>query len=83
MDRRFVWRDQSHDLKIETAFGRSFFCPGIARDSHPITSKKSGPGFLRDPTYTACGVHPTALPSWFHIVMLIGATVDVHATLSA
>jgi hypothetical protein len=27
--------------------------------------KKSGPGFLRGPTYTARGVHPTALPSIF------------------
>jgi hypothetical protein len=25
--------------------------------------KQSGPGFLRGPTYTARGVHPTALPS--------------------
>jgi hypothetical protein len=35
--------------------------------------KKSGPGLLRGPTYTARGSHPTVLLSWFRIVTTIVA----------
>jgi hypothetical protein len=31
-----------------------------------IPQKKSDPGLLRGPTYTARGLHPIVLPSWFH-----------------
>jgi hypothetical protein len=44
------------------------------------TSQKNRPRFPEADTYTARGVHPTALPSWFHIVRKIGA---VKSTLEA
>jgi len=38
-----------------------------ARDFHLMfRSKKSGPGLLRGPTYTARGARPTVPPSSFH-----------------
>jgi hypothetical protein len=37
-----------------------------------LTFKKIRPRFPEAPSYTARGVHPAVLPSWFHIVMAIG-----------
>jgi hypothetical protein len=46
---------------------------GATRSSHQgvtealsIPQKKSDPGLLRGPTYTARGLHPIVPPSWFH-----------------
>jgi hypothetical protein len=39
--------------------------------------KQSGPGFLRGPTYTARGVHPTVPPSQIYIVPKIAPVKPV------
>jgi|ERR1700721_1677279 hypothetical protein len=66
-DRRFVWRDQSHDLKIETAFGRSLCLSGYRSRLSPDHLKKIRPGSLRARSYMA-RFTSDLLPSWFHIV---------------
>ena len=81
MDRRSVWRDQSHDLKIETAFGRSFLFVRVCSRLSPDHLKHNQAGIAPGPTYTARGLHPTVLPSWFHIVtarhpLARSATID-------
>jgi hypothetical protein len=79
MDRRSVWRDQSHDLKIETAFGRSFLFVRVCSRLSPDHLKHNQAGIAPGPTYTARGLHPTVLPSWFHIVTARHPLVPRHS----
>jgi hypothetical protein len=57
-------QSQSGDLPSDDDAARARFVD--AGDFHlVIRSKKSGPGFLRGPTYTARGLHPTVPLSRF------------------
>jgi hypothetical protein len=58
---------------METAFGRSFFLSGYRSRLSPDHLKTNQAGIAPGPTYTARGVHPTALPSSFYIVTTIAA----------